>query len=309
MDNGKKSSIKKTLKWMGHILSVLSMLYIFRKISVLSVELDSFNNCILLFIVLFLVSVISLLGNVIIAILWMRSISFVHRGLDKEKKIPLICVWLKANIQKYIPGNVIQYAGRGVLCTELGMMVKDVTMASILEIINIIIAAVLFCLVFSYWDLYQFLVQNVSKNHIMFGMFLSAIVVIVIGVFFLIKKRELHRIGQTLRFFFINQIGYYINFVITGFSFFLIVVFLFERDVDLNQVLFANTLSWLAGYIVVGSPGGIGVRETVFLWVFPKTLVLQDIAISVCIMRIGSIIADIGGAVIATVTWNRCKAK
>ncbi len=62
------------------------------------------------------------------------------------------------------------------------------------------------------------------------------------------------------------------------------------------EVLFASTLSWMAGFVVVGLPGGIGVREAVLVSALTGPLG-AGVALSVAITsRIVSILVDVVAA-------------
>ncbi len=62
------------------------------------------------------------------------------------------------------------------------------------------------------------------------------------------------------------------------------------------EVLFASTLSWMAGFVVIGLPGGIGVREAVLVSALTGPLG-AGVALSVAITsRIVSVVVDVVAA-------------
>ena len=63
-----------------------------------------------------------------------------------------------------------------------------------------------------------------------------------------------------------------------------------------TQLIYATSVSWMAGFVVVGVPGGIGVRETVFLSLMTAPLG-SGVAVSVAVLsRVVSIVVDLAGA-------------
>jgi uncharacterized membrane protein YbhN (UPF0104 family) len=74
----------------------------------------------------------------------------------------------------------------------------------------------------------------------------------------------------------------------------------------LAHVLGAYTLAWVAGYVVVFAPGGLGVREAVFVWLLSGS-VGQSAALSVAVAsRVVTLLADVlMGTTGAALLWRR----
>lgn len=75
-------------------------------------------------------------------------------------------------------------------------------------------------------------------------------------------------------------------------------------DVDLDvglvvQLVFVTCISWMAGFVVVGVPGGIGVRETIFISMTTASLG-AGVAVSVAVLsRVVSVVVDLVGAAVS----------
>jgi len=54
----------------------------------------------------------------------------------------------------------------------------------------------------------------------------------------------------------------------------------------------AFSLAWVAGYVVPGSPGGLGVREAVFTFVLPSSVEIAPFLLLIILFRITSILGD-----------------
>ena len=75
----------------------------------------------------------------------------------------------------------------------------------------------------------------------------------------------------------------------------------FGANIGIADMLFITTTSWLAGFVVVGVPGGIGVREAVFTSL-AGGIIGTPMAVSLALMsRIVFIAVDLSGALISNV--------
>jgi uncharacterized membrane protein YbhN (UPF0104 family) len=62
------------------------------------------------------------------------------------------------------------------------------------------------------------------------------------------------------------------------------------------ELIFVTCVSWMAGFVIVGVPGGIGVRETVFISMMSASLG-ADLAVAAAVLsRLVSIVVDLSGA-------------
>jgi hypothetical protein len=80
----------------------------------------------------------------------------------------------------------------------------------------------------------------------------------------------------------------------SGMNIFAVVALGVDIDASLVvELIFVTCLSWMAGFVVVGVPGGIGVRETVFISMTTASLG-ADIAVSAAVLsRVVSIAVDL----------------
>lgn len=75
----------------------------------------------------------------------------------------------------------------------------------------------------------------------------------------------------------------------------------FGAKIGIADMLFITTTSWLAGFVVVGVPGGIGVREAVFTSL-AEGIIGTPMAVSLALMsRVVFIAVDLSGALISNV--------
>ena len=81
-------------------------------------------------------------GNYINAYVWKLYIDFFSQKRNDTR--PIQKVYLKSNIAKYLPGNILQYADRNILGSQLGIGHKSIAAASVMELAVIVVSAVLF---------------------------------------------------------------------------------------------------------------------------------------------------------------------
>jgi len=75
----------------------------------------------------------------------------------------------------------------------------------------------------------------------------------------------------------------------------------FGAHIGIADMLFITTTSWLAGFVVVGVPGGIGVREAVFTSL-ASGIIGTPMAVSLALMsRVVFIAVDLTGALVSSV--------
>ena len=75
----------------------------------------------------------------------------------------------------------------------------------------------------------------------------------------------------------------------------------FGAHIGILHMLFITSASWLAGFVVVGVPGGIGVRESVFT-TLAGTALTPGVAVSLALAsRVVFIAVDVVGALIANI--------
>lgn len=75
----------------------------------------------------------------------------------------------------------------------------------------------------------------------------------------------------------------------------------FGANISVGEMLFITSSSWLAGFVVVGVPGGIGVREAIFTSL-AGSIIGTPVAVSLALMsRVVFITVDLVGALVSNV--------
>lgn len=178
----------------------------------------------------------------------------------------------KANLGKYLPGNVMQYVERNVFMAQKGAGQLEVFTCSVLEIIGIMLSAILLSFCLSWKSICSF-VQKQLAEHVFYILVAGIILVVVVCSLFILCKHS-KSIKNILKFIlnkrfipvFLVCIGIYLLLLVVHGLTLLICLHIFPVNLgftDVRTLLSANALSWLAGFVVIGAPGGIGIREVV----------------------------------------------
>lgn len=293
-----KHLVMKFIKFLGKVLVIISLLFVVYRLYKMDFEWDYFSNPYRVIGIIFLLSFLALLNNFINAYVWKKYIDY-FSGI-KHDISRIISIYLKANIEKYLPGNIVQYAGRNLLGKNEGIDQKSLAISSIMELVGISIAAVIFSFVVSLENTLSVIKQlwsNVEIRRTIIVLICLAVIILVACLIVCVRTRYLKAIRSYLKreliclsiFAFLL---YCINYIISGVLSSLIFILILHCNVDYFQIASTNVLAWLAGYVVPGSPGGIGIREAVLILLLGTEYSMETVTMSAVILRICGVIGD-----------------
>lgn len=299
--------LKTVITVLGRILAAFSIVFVIYSLYKIDIDWSHFTHPYVIFLDILGLSLLVVLYSYINAFIWKLYIDF-FSGVHAPT-YEVIIIYLKSNIAKYLPGNVIQYVGRNVLGKKLEIGQKSIVMATVAELISLVCGNIFFALVMSLqntksvvgrlWAEYN-LRKSVSVISIL------GIVIVVICICYLLKSgfvRKLRdnitgdKIKKVVRLFCIVFILYSIVFVVSALIL-LRIFYILNANIGFANVASANALSWLAGYIVPGAPGGIGIREVVLVWLLeaeclPEIVILAAVLLRVCVI-LGDFLSFLG---------------
>lgn len=200
-----------------------------------------------------------------------------HRILGQMARIDVpfgasAYVYCLANIAKYVPGSVFHFAGRQLLGARVGWKQADIARATVLEIgANVTAVAAIIALAIAFSP------DLVPDDLISTFWWLSAMPVrtaaLVLLAFGIAGFAVLSRTGPFLRAVGVNGSTVW-RVLALNFMFFLsngaLAMLLAAQvagntEIPLQTFGVAYLIAWLAGFIIPGAPGGIGVRESVLV--------------------------------------------
>lgn len=258
--------MKKTVRFVGWVLFVLSLIYVGKSLfSNIDVVLRvGFGSDTVLVI---------LMGSILHALLLIPTSMgwgvLLTRTLNTPVIWPqIISVYGRAHIAKYLPGNVFHYVGRQLLGHGMGWSQRDIAIASFLE--TVLVIFVCCCLVAVLGHLVDgSVIGGIST------VFMSLIAACVVLLLWLLLRNmewiplfnkfiDLRTVGKAVRSRFLLAGGLYV----IGFGVSIVLIWAIHsvhvdewtwRSLPVTGLAFI--LSWLAGYLTPGTPGGVGIRE------------------------------------------------
>jgi hypothetical protein len=210
----------------------------------------------------------------------------VLRGLGVETERRWTAVFFQAQLGKYIPGSVWQYAGRAAVARAYGIPVRPVGVSLPVEFAASALAG---------GSMAGFLLG-------WWGVVLTgAVAVLLIACERLVRSRwpvAVASIRATLL--------YLPAWLLLGTSFWLCargLVAAPARDLTLYTGSFA--VAWLAGLLAVYAPGGLGVREAVLVALLSRRIGAADALVVAAASRLILILVDVALAGIAVLAMRR----
>ncbi len=297
-----KFNLKKLLKLAGKILSIVAILFIVKKFMDIDfdysmlLEPKSFGFFILLIV---LQTLIILVGagswKVIVEILSGKKLKL----FDVED------IYVKANLMKYIPGNIFHYVARNELAIKNNISHVDVAMATVLDTGICLVVGLVFAICLVGKTAIEYIQANFDTNVLMILGIVAVIgfiLVVVVAYIFrnkikgLVGKATLvlqwKNIPRTLEVILI----YVVNNVITCAMYIACIVGIFDVKMGVGQLVSlagAYVFAMIIGMVTPGASAGIGIREAVMVWIAGSQDQLGMITVSMVIIRISSVLADI----------------
>jgi uncharacterized membrane protein YbhN (UPF0104 family) len=239
---------------------------------------------------------------------------------DQNHRVPTrlaVQVFFISQLGKYLPGNVGQFLGRGVLAKSTGIPVGVAVGTAVFEgIWNLVIGLTLALL--STWVLYD--LATVHTVNPAFGAkagWLLALALVLpwlsVKVLNAVLPNLSRKVGggellrsPRLRTSLLVSLLILINFMMLGYVLKLQAeVFFAAPTVDWLSITLLFSSAWVAGYVVPGAPGGLGVREAmmvVLLTPLTGAPVATGLAVS---MRLTSLLGDGVSVLVGVVARNR----
>ncbi len=249
-----------------------------------------------LLITIFICSVIYGLSEFLLSFAWRRLLKMCgHKDISANT-----CnrIYGKSQIAKYIPGNVFHVVGRHILGSQAGIKNIVLAGATIYEILGLISISVLIgfggMIVFGLSNIYFSLYQIIL---ILFSTIVITSLITALAPY-LMSLRGIILPYRGIWDAVINiskiYVFYFIFFLIAG----LLLVIIVNLFLDININLIAKlivifSIAWLAGFIIPGAPGGIGVREAVIIFfITPIIGEAQSVAIAIA-LRFVTLLGDV----------------
>lgn len=269
MNSEQKKLLKKGIKILGKLVSVLSIVFIVRAVYVLGFDFSAVDNWGVFLGVTLLCTIAKCITVYMSGNVWYGWLSFFSGEKDKRKEA--VCVYAKANIGKYLPGNVMHYVERNLFADKMGISQKKLAVSTVMEVFSLVTVALVIAVVFSFNQLEQALHHVLGENYgmIILAIILAGITVLAAAVI-LFRKKLLgilkgYSVTEFVKTFLKNMVWYAL--VLGTLGAIMVVLYCYmggQFTLESAKLIISGyIIAWVLGFIVPGAPGGIGVRELV----------------------------------------------
>lgn len=292
---------KKFIKYGGSLIAVLSVIYILR--SLLRINWDSIGPSFTIYWIpaAILLVAIYMFVNFIRAYNWTRIIHYFGNKGKNDRM--LILLYLKTEVAKYIPSNMVHFAGRHVFARELGFRDAVLLAANVFDMLILLGVAMIIVsagLVAEIITVPRFILEHISSTFYRSAVAAACFAGFVV-FFILLKKRkekffEYIRLNKVIDLIVIALL-FLPGFLLSTMILMAVYKFLLGANLGIHDIPFfftAFTLAWTAGFIIPGAPGGIGVREAVILVLFGGLYGENITVMAALLMRFISLAGDAG---------------
>lgn len=194
----------------------------------------------------------------------------------------LFLIYLKSIALKYLPGNVLHFFYRHAESRRVGQSHKKLIEATLLETIGQVLIAVMVASVLFFWpDAINKITQLVPNQLLIIG----AITLIFILLITLIIRTKISQLMIIMTMYNLYYLG-------LGLICILSLRALGFESLPYWQITGIFAIAWLAGYVTPGAPGGIGVREAVFILLGTPILAEYQAITVIAYIRVLSILTE-----------------
>jgi uncharacterized membrane protein YbhN (UPF0104 family) len=187
----------------------------------------------------------------------------------------------QSQIAKYLPGNVFHYVGRFALARRQSISTEAIVLSTGVETFLVIAtsAAIVIAGLFFSGGVPPWMKETLSTASllIVFSAIALVAVIVITAAFFMPRVRSQIRAG--LAYLQVGRVGisiflYLIVFSVVGIFLSILTTALWGMNtgVPWYQFTWGFTLAWVLGFVTPGAPGGIGIRELVFVGLYGKEL-------------------------------------
>ncbi len=224
-------------------------------------------------------------------------------GFGDVPPVGMVChsIYAKSQLAKYLPGNVLQIAGRHIMGREIGLSHGALVLATAYEILGLVVSSGALAIA-------GFMLAGMAGQP---AVALSAGLLILGGVGFGLSGDHLVRWlsrryasesaihTAARRRLLIILAGYLLFFIVTGAVLLVLVANVIGAsmpELDLTRsgiILMSVATGWIAGYITPGAPAGIGVREAVIALSLTPLLQRPDALLAALLFRATTVVGDV----------------
>ena len=268
----KKKILNTIIKIAGYIIVLACFIFIYKSFKKIDLSLLINKITPVWVINLILFSLIYSLLFQIQGITWNINLEIIAER--KTNLLEILSIYSKANIAKYLPGNIFVFVGRHLILRKYGISDVRLVLINFSEIFFFFGVSFLISLIGIVSGIIKLPSEVINKININLIVIVLIILGIICSIFLIIynKKvfKEFIKLATVNNFIkiSINLFLYILYFLLYGLLNVLIFIVFLKIKVSFDSTLFiiaVFSVSWVLGYVVPGASGGIGVRESILL--------------------------------------------
>ena len=308
--------MKKYFRLLGNALMILSIIFLGFRVRNMDISwggLLEANHLIAIVLCIALYSLLILISYYP----WMTLVGLItgRRNTFGGSRTEFLRVFTKSNIMKYIPGNVFQYVGRNEIATVLGLPHIQVAAATVVEMVLMASGAGALSVLLLGSYTFRYFYSRLGAYLYLIAM----ICLLAAAVLWLLFRGRLNtfftnNLPGVRKESFLPGIAFCFFFYIMAFFYggaLFIAVLKVCGTVKLNPqslklLMGTYSLSWMAGYITPGAPGGMGIREVIMTAVLGgNRFIADDVIIQASILfRLVTLLGDLIAFLIAQLIFG-----
>ena len=207
-------------------------------------------------------------------------------------------IYFRSVPAKYLPSNIMHFAARHYQAIQAGYSHGVVATSNILENILITISAcgIIIAGILSGRLEFptEFLNKSVCPQYIIPGAFVAVILLLI----FVNKKfgRQV-RFGTAVKALTKILAGYAVFLIVTGFIFLQVMNIAVPQNLNehWDRIILIYICAWTIGLVTPGAPGGLGVRESVIIYLTSGLLTSDQALLGALLFRIVTVTGEIMG--------------
>ena len=305
----KKSGV---IRLIGRILSVLSIGFVIYAVWKMGFDFSFVGN-VPVFILVVLIGIgMKLLSLWLSSTAWAGWLSFFSRTPFKVQDARR--VFIRANIGRYIPGNVMHFVQRNLFASGMGISQLQLAMSTVFEVMSYVSVAMCVALLTAGDSLQKVLAGYFGDRLPMLGIAAACVAAAVVIALVILRKKirtalEGHtakELVQTL----LKVMGLkLVTLTLLG-AVMLMLVWYAKGSMTFDMagtVISTYIVAWVLGFIVPGASGGIGIREMALLLLLGPPLGKSLVLSLAVIHRLITIIGDFLGYLIVILRERKSK--
>lgn len=249
-------------------------------------------------------------GMTMLSLVWRNVIE----ALGQKASLRDVFVWYQiGNLGKYIPGGVLQILGRSELAVR-GGVTRSVAYNSVAlsmgatYIAGGLVSAVLLPFVL----LERGHIGNTWWVFLVIPIGFAALHPKILGKMFTIAEKAFGGADEKVVPPWITSVKlvarYAPGWVVNGLACW-VTALCFDPGAPFLTLVFAGIISWVAGFLVIFVPSGLGVREAAFVLITSASMTSSTAATVAIVSRLVFVLADLIGAFAATLVRKRSKGQ